>query len=560
MIYIEPNTSIDIIANAPIDLDGNHFLDFESETARDEFYNNRAVIRLSEYSYQRAGVNQIKVEKTVAQLYTCNYLRFKNINYQERYIYCFITNVEYINNKTSLITYAVDVLQTWFYNVSFNACFVEREHVNDDTIGKWRYPESIEHSQFQLEELLRPYDTQEFTRLEYDLNLQPTIIITASYNKEMQDSQSGFLNSLWNSLEYNAFPNGVGVGVFLLRAETEKQGKGITACYQIPKRFGISRDDTIVSDRWLSQGGVYISYKPITKSLLYLKTIPNYGKPKNNKLWCYPFTYIQVRGSDGKSGDYKIEDFDTDECLFRETLTICNTPESILTPMNYQSVAQNYNCSMLFDEYPQCSITTDSFNIWLATEGKRQKTQVENNTRATVAQLGASAIMGSITQQVPHVLPKSGATVVEEMHPYNGVSAQGLINSSVSFGNQLKAMQTEREIAETVPPQSTAGTGKALSYATETNGFTFYLIQPRGEMAKIIDDYFSVFGYAIHQVKIPNIKGRTNWNYVKTVNANISGAITAEAEQIIENYFNNGITIWHNIENFRNYNADNSIL
>lgn len=528
MIYIEPNTSIDIIANAPIDLDGNHFLDFESETARDEFYNIRAVIRLSEYSYQRAGINQIKVEKTVAQLYTCNYLRFKNINYQERYIYCFITNIEYINNKTSLITYAVDVLQTWYYSVSFNACFVEREHVNDDTIGKWRYPEKLENSvkNYYVEKFPDQYNGDITTTV---LN-QPTVIITAGYNTDFSTAISGFLNSLFNSLYYNAFPNGVGADLFLQQVDERKQGEGIVSCFTIPARFGISNNGEIVSNNWLSQGGQYIEY-----SLPRKTAINNYGTPKNNKVLQYPYNYIMVRCSDGKGAEYKYEDFSTEysECNFRETLTVCNQPQSILTPMQYKSVGQNFNESMLLSDYPQCSLRSNSYNVWLATQGVR----LDNAETSAVFSSALSVATAPISTM-----------------------ASAVSGNVTSLVNTITNIDTEREIAKTIPEHSRAGSGSALSYATGTNGFTFYNVQVTPEYAKMIDDYFSMFGYAVHQIGLPNLKGRRNWNYVKTVNASINGAVNSDVEKTIEDFFNKGITIWHNIENFRNYNADNSIL
>ena len=53
--------------------------------------------------------------------------------------------------------------------------------------------------------------------------------------------------------------------------------------------------------------------------------------------------------------------------------------------------------------------------------------------------------------------------------------------------------------------------------ASNNNNFKFYRMSVRQEYAKIIDNYFSMYGYSINEVKIPNITGRTNWNYVKTI-------------------------------------------
>ena len=77
---------------------------------------------------------------------------------------------------------------------------------------------------------------------------------------------------------------------------------------------------------------------------------------------------------------------------------------------------------------------------------------------------------------------------------------------------------------------------------------------------KIIDDYFSMFGYKVNTVKVPNTTGRTNWNYVKTIDANIIGDIPQNDLQEIKDMFNKGVTLWHNPTTFLNYSASNTIV
>ena len=92
------------------------------------------------------------------------------------------------------------------------------------------------------------------------------------------------------------------------------------------------------------------------------------------------------------------------------------------------------------------------------------------------------------------------------------------------------------------------------------NDFFFYGMSIKKQYAKIIDDYFSAYGYKINDVKIPNITGRTNWNYVKTINCNILGDIPQEDLQTLKDMFNSGITFWHNASTFLDYSQSNSII
>ena len=79
------------------------------------------------------------------------------------------------------------------------------------------------------------------------------------------------------------------------------------------------------------------------------------------------------------------------------------------------------------------------------------------------------------------------------------------------------------------------------------------------EYAKSIDDYFSMYGYKTLKLKVPNIKGRRSWNFVKVVNANITGSMPADDLKRIIQIFENGITFWHTPD-LGNYALDNSIV
>ena len=82
----------------------------------------------------------------------------------------------------------------------------------------------------------------------------------------------------------------------------------------------------------------------------------------------------------------------------------------------------------------------------------------------------------------------------------------------------------------------------------------------KSEFASIIDKFFTMYGYKVNEVKVPNITGRSNFNYVKTIDNNFDGDIPQEYLQVIKNMFNNGVTLWHNPANMYNYSVSNSIV
>lgn len=112
-----------------------------------------------------------------------------------------------------------------------------------------------------------------------------------------------------------------------------------------------------------------------------------------------------------------------------------------------------------------------------------------------------------------------------------------------------------------IPPTISGQLNSAdVNVASGNNTFHFYKMSVKAEYARIIDDYFDMYGYKVNTVKIPNIRGRLNWNFVKTINCNITGSIPQKDMQKIKNMFNNGVTLWHNPATMLEYNQPNPIV
>ena len=107
-------------------------------------------------------------------------------------------------------------------------------------------------------------------------------------------------------------------------------------------------------------------------------------------------------------------------------------------------------------------------------------------------------------------------------------------------------------------PQKEIQMVEILTHVRGRNGFSFYKMSIKQEYAKIIDDFFSMFGYKVNEVKIPNVTGRQNWNYVKTIDANILGDLPQEDMQKLKDIFNSGVTFWHNPNTFLDYSQSNN--
>lgn len=108
-------------------------------------------------------------------------------------------------------------------------------------------------------------------------------------------------------------------------------------------------------------------------------------------------------------------------------------------------------------------------------------------------------------------------------------------------------------------PNSARGNtnGGDINVSSNSNGFYFYQMSIKQEYAKIIDDFFTMYGYKVNKVEIPNIKTRNNWNYLKAIEPNIIAEIPQEDLQELKNILYNGVTFWHNPNTFLDYSQEN---
>ena len=88
-------------------------------------------------------------------------------------------------------------------------------------------------------------------------------------------------------------------------------------------------------------------------------------------------------------------------------------------------------------------------------------------------------------------------------------------------------------------------------------------IQKCREIAENIDAYFTRFGYKVNSLKLPNQTGRRYFNYVEIGKSEIIGypnskGCPAEAMEIINNIYRNGVTLWHDHERIGNF-TENTI-
>lgn len=152
----------------------------------------------------------------------------------------------------------------------------------------------------------------------------------------------------------------------------------------------------------------------------------------------------------------------------------------------------------------------------------------------------------------------SGATyAAQNLSPLIGAESLSYSNVSSAFAGVGNAVGTIGDVLKETHDTSelSGASGGSVLWSQQILDSFVQVRQVREEYARIIDNYFSMFGYKVCRLRVPNISARPSWNFVKCSAVTLTGAIPADAEELIMNVFKKGVTFWKTT--FGNYSANN---
>ena len=504
---ITPNTQIRLLS-VPFEIDNRNQLTFLNKESQTNYFTGLPHLEVESCSYQRKD-NIIRFPSHIDKLLNYNYVMYKNNNYSDKWFYAFIDKMEYNNDGLTDIIIKQDVFQTWQFDLEYKKMFVEREHVSSDNIGEHTIPEGLETGEYVVDEI-QEYDMREMAYIiqvtEYTTGVVPLAVNFGGVY------QAGGAYICENILQV----------VNILQAFSEKgKADAVYSVYMCPKVF---IDNTSESLQYSGQNSPIYEEKTIEKP-----TTLNGYVPKNKKLLTFPFCFLNVSNNNGTSNSLHYELFNTENCKFniKGVPTIGASIKCV--PYNYANSGEynNEEEGIMAGKFPTLSWSEDAYINWLTQNSVNIGIGVASNLLTMVG----SAFSGN---------------------PVVGIG--GVISSSVSIANKIGQVYEHSLTPNTAKGNTNGGD---INVCSNSNNFYFYKMSIKQEYAKIIDDFFSMFGYKVNAVKIPNITGRTNWNYVKTIDANITGDIPQQDLQEIKDIFNNGVTFWHNPNTFLDYAQNN---
>lgn len=545
-MYIQPNTTVRLLTGVPLDNTYAHTLYFANKSSQTSYFESKtkAGCLLSNLSYQRYTKGSLRIQKLADDIYDCNYLMFQNTAYGNRWFYAFINNIEYVSNTVCEVTYEIDVIQTWFFDVTLLQSFVEREHSATDVAGDNIVPEPVNIGEYFRSQIHQTnyFDTYSCILVSpYKRIRNPGIIggqyIWTNLSDEIPVPPLVIENQM-NSLFYTVVKSTTDMGQFLFELNDQGLAESIVSIYAVPNDFLTN----------YSSGDVLEGTQE-TKNYTYFESTPtslgNYT-PKNKKLLTYPYNKFVISTSDGNTREYAFEWFGQQGVSFNIHSNLMENASFKAVPVSYKDRAFNYEESALLTDFPLTGYITDSFKAWLAQNKTRLATQVASSVLSGGIGdvIAGSQMLTPVTKQ----LSKKGAEMMSQGY-------EGMLKSGV---HGITGTLTEI-ISHGINRYHAQGSADgSLEMAMQKKDFCGYQEYVNPNNARIIDDFFNCYGYATHRVKVPNRNVRPHWTYVKTIDINLESNAPSDDTNKIASIYDSGITFWRNPSEVGNYSLDNS--
>ena len=509
------------LMNTLLEKDYAHTMYFASASAQQSYFQKRilSAMTFTDFSYQRKD-HIIRVPKHIDSLFAAkvNYCMYQNAEYSNKWFYAFITDMKYIDDGRTDVYIKTDCIQTWMFDITVKHSFVEREHATSDEIGDHTLDEGLETGEYVLQHFVK--DTE--------LMAYKFIVLTTEMvgDNQYYAINMGGIPYAGGAYICDSFSQ---VHSIVQTLANDGHADAVYAVYMIPSIIIADPDpDTMVFDGQVNPSNYLTTVNKPT-------TINGYA-PKNKKLLCYPYTYLLHSNNAGTSNVLRFEDFSTKNCVFdvKGSPVVGGSIKSC--PKNYKGMPINQEEGIMCGKFPTLSWSADLFTNWL--------TQNSVNIAMGVAS-GAAQIVGGVATMA--LTAGTGAAI-------GGASVVAGVNSVASTLAQVQQ--------QSFTPNSARGNTNAgdINTAAKENTFYYYVMTIKKEYARVIDEFFSMFGYKCNRVKVPAKNHRESYWYTKTIDANIIGGIPQDDLQTIKDCYNRGITFWKTEENYRNYSVSNNIV
>lgn len=577
---------------------------FQTDALRDAYFYARRASGLNgeilpwgdwtQVQHIRIDEGKIKLPFPIKEIHGYTYMSIRNSkgtnDSLDHFYYCFITDMEYVSDMCTMVYFKVDVVQTFWNSFTSYQSLVERTHSETDTFGDNIKAEPFRPTEFIVNDDSYPSHLQTMCLVIGISCSDPSITVewqdglgqTQTHTFDM--SPIVYYKNIFTCVRYLVITEDMLTSAMFIallnyfRQNDAEHAKEIVEMYMCP-------EVCIPSTEGFFEVGTGEATPSVvdTIGVIGVPLTDNYRKlngyePVNQKMYCYPYNFLRATNGEGEFKDYAYEYFNINH--------VGNTPQFMaegsfigdasitIYPMNYKrttssskdsdfghdkSVSYNNFEGLTLTDYPHGAWNVDSYALY----------QSQNQT-ANGLKLFASILIGSLGG---FMLGGGVGLVGSLMQGAELVTAEGALMGAgygaFMGGFKESASQTAEKIkAKNTADQSFGGTtGRNVTSCHGHKNFAFYRMTVDEQYAKMVDDYFTMYGYVSNEIM--NIRDHLNvvkqrrrhYCYIKTTNFIIQGEIENKYKMELGRILNNGITFWYKTdEPMCDYTVDNKVV
>lgn len=355
---------------------------FESEAQREAWLNSCSPYPILNNKYWRVG-SSIKIPVRYEESFNYDYVRILNRETDPAMAktwYCFVTSRTYISNNCTLLTLAVDYVQTFYFSRALDGgkfpfwqtdAFIAKGTADTmpprGTASEFPVPESVCQSMYYNATgysvvIYSSIDIRDLSSLKY-----VSAIIDGQYTASppfvMLANVSAIAN-LINDVNTAGYTDAI-AGIYLIPNDYINMAKLSTT-----PLLATDEDLYITVDRTITQPTSCDGYTPTNPELLG-----------------YDYSYFTINNGQGEVSTWHFEDF-AGAPRFASRLSLASgSPVLIMYPENYISRDTNdyRQRAVKITQAPACSFLNDSYKIWLA-QTQNSRTAAVNGAQLAISQ------------------------------------------------------------------------------------------------------------------------------------------------------------------------------
>lgn len=517
---------------------------FPNVAAQTSYFLGKVVKTINSFNYIKKD-NVIVVDGEVDSYYNCNYAMYQNPEKPGKWFYSFITAIGWASSNSTYIALSTDVIQTWFFDITYFQCFVERCHQRTDAVGDNIVPEPFTAPQVLYQESI-------------SVDLTPDEVdIFATCTRTGTPIAGNYVDGMYSGAGLVVKDDSTATHTRVDSALGEYVNNGLASAIA-----RIQQHPSVLSDG------------SITRTFSKHPSNINGYSPKNNKLLSGAFITAYVAAY-GQEINFNPEFCDNNVAI--KAACARTSGQIIVAVTSYgdnNTAAMSFNVNIpestwAYNQYKNdYNLHSGSNAMYIERSGIQRTTSTVaaniapvtsalSGVGATVKQIGAGAAMvgvGRIASGVGTLVGAAGTALNTVSGVTQGVGEAMIYDKGIDDISQKLASIAESYNAPAVGGVSSSNGFIAAGFTKMSAGYKV----PPAEFAKKFDNFLTVYGYAQNDYMTLNLHARSSWTYIKVKDFRATGNFPDNDMAVIDAAFKNGIFFWSYTATYGNFNASNS--